>query len=162
LEPLIAAGRITIISVGTEGSLQPSQNIGDVVVCTKASRDEGTPYHYLPPSEFAEPSADLTKAIQDEIERRKISYETAPSWTTDAICRETEAEIKEYQARGIATVEMEAASLFALAEFRGVEAASIFVISDKLDSLEWVQNFDSDVTLDGIRQIFDIALGVLS
>ena len=50
LEGLIAFGVKRFVSVGFAGSLQPDLRIGDIVVCDKAIRDEGTSYHYLPAS----------------------------------------------------------------------------------------------------------------
>jgi purine-nucleoside phosphorylase len=43
----------------------------------------------------------------------------------------------------VQTVEMEAAALFAVAQVRGVEAASAFVLSDLLGETEWTPDFSA-------------------
>jgi purine-nucleoside phosphorylase len=55
-----------------------------------------------------------------------------PTWTIDAIFRETMVEATAYRDEGILTVDMEAAALFAVGEVLGVDVASIFAISDHL------------------------------
>jgi purine-nucleoside phosphorylase len=61
----------------------------------------------------------------------------AYTWTTDAIFRETKQEVLFYAKQGAATVEMEAAALFAVAFKRGLRAAGVFVISDLLSPAAW-------------------------
>jgi hypothetical protein len=37
-----------ILAIGTAGSLQEEMRLGSIIVCSKAIRDGGTSYHYLP------------------------------------------------------------------------------------------------------------------
>ena len=53
LEELIAFGVKRFISIGTAGTLQKHLDIGELIVCEKAIRDEGTSYHYLKASKYA-------------------------------------------------------------------------------------------------------------
>ncbi len=48
LELLIAWGVKRFVSIGTAGGLQKNIGIGDIIVCDRAIRDEGTSHHYLP------------------------------------------------------------------------------------------------------------------
>ncbi|HNF95125.1 MAG TPA: hypothetical protein PLQ75_10795, partial [Anaerolineales bacterium] len=64
-------------------------------------------------------------------------FVSGATWTTDAPYRETREEIQQYQAEGVQVVEMEIASLFAVAQVRGVEAAAMVVVADMLANLEW-------------------------
>jgi len=87
------------------------------VLIDRALRDEGTSYHYLPPSIFADaPGPELLVQIESAMSRLKgIVVHRGASWTTDAPYRETEAAIDAARAHGVLAVEMEAAALFAFA-----------------------------------------------
>ena len=132
LEGLIAFGVRRFISIGTAGTLQPDIAIGDLVVCERAIRDEGTSHHYLPPDKYALPSAPLTAALAAALGRAGRPHRLGTSWTTDAPYRETRAEAAWYQAEGVAAVDMEAAALFSVAAYRGAEMAAVFAIFDSL------------------------------
>jgi uridine phosphorylase len=161
IEPLIAAGVKRFIVIGSAGALQ-DYKFGDIAVCEKALRDEGTSYHYLPESDYVDPSDILTIAIQQELLARNIPHSVAPTWTTDAIARETLEEVEKYQNQGIATVDMEAASLFAVAQMRGVEAAAIFTISDRLAKGHWERGFRDQATMEGFKTLYKAAVATLS
>ena len=53
LEELVASGVTRFVSLGAAGALQPAMNVGDIVVCDRAIRDEGTSYHYVPDARYA-------------------------------------------------------------------------------------------------------------
>lgn len=161
-EVLIAMGVKRIINIGVAGTLQKHIDIGDIVVCDKAIRDEGTSYHYLPPDIYAYPHSELTKRITETLDNNSIEYFTGPSWTTDAPYRETVAEVSRYQDEGILTVEMEASAVFALGAHRNVEVGAIFTISDSLADLKWKPEFQSEKTSRGLETIFEVALSSLS
>lgn len=57
------ADRMTIIRVGTCGSLQPQVKVGDLVVTTAAIRDEGTTQKWVPPEYPAVASLSTTLAL---------------------------------------------------------------------------------------------------
>ncbi len=130
LEELIAFGVKRFISIGTAGTLQKNLKVGDLVVCEKAIRDEGTSHHYLKPSKYAYASKVMTQRIENALDALKQKYFVGTSWTVDAPYRETVAEARQYQKEGVATVEMEASALFAVAQYRGVEIGAMFTISD--------------------------------
>ena len=89
-----------------------------VVLIEQALRDEGTSYHYLPPSPYASLHPALQACISNGWDHKRVPLYSGASWTTDAPFRETEAMIEWCRERGILTVEMEAAALYALAEAR--------------------------------------------
>lgn len=161
LEELIAFGCRSFVSMGTAGSLVPGLYPGSLVLCDGALRDEGLSYHYLPEGSPARPDAALTRALGDELTRAGLTYRTGPAWTTDAIYRETRAEMAARVADGALVVEMEAAALFAVAEYRGVALASCFTISDSLAEPEWKPDFLSKDTSAGLEDIYRAAVGAL-
>ncbi len=141
VEELAALGVKRFLIVGMAGSLQPGVRVGSYVLCTKALRDEGTSHHYRGPGLYAHPSADLTKALRATLAREGVPFAEGPSWTTDAVYRETPPEIRRYRRAGILTVEMEASAVFAVSGHRGCRAAALFVISDHLDDAGWEPRF---------------------
>jgi purine-nucleoside phosphorylase len=161
-EVLIALGVKRIINIGVAGALQRHVDIGDIIICNKAIRDEGTSHHYVKPKKYAYPHSELTKRIMETLDIRGIEFFTGPSWTTDAPYRETIEEVLKYQKEGILTVDMEASALFALGNHRNVEVAALFTVSDSLADLKWRPEFRSKKTLKGLETIFDIALNALS
>ena len=161
LEDKIAFGIKKFISIGVAGSLQKNIKIGNIVVCDKAIRDEGISHHYLEPSKYAHASEDMTDRIQKSLDKLGIEYINGTSWTTDAVYRETIAEVEHYQKEGVATVEMEASALFAVAEYRDVQMGSILTISDSLADLVWQPEFHSNETNIGLELLFKAALDAL-
>jgi uridine phosphorylase len=156
LEELIAMGSKRFFNIGTSGSLQKESQLGDIVLCDKAIRDEGTSHHYLKSSKYAHPSKKLLDNFEGVIKQTGTPYVKGGSWTIDAPYRETIEEAKQYQKEGIYTVEMEAAALFAVAEYRDVEIISAFSISDLLGELEWKPAFHSSKTADSLIKIFEL------
>ncbi len=132
-EDLFAVGVEEIVICGTCGGISESLNVGDIVFATKSLRDEGTSHHYISNlEEFAFPSLSLNVKLKRIAKANKIKYYEGPSWTIDAIYRETEKELLEYKAKGIFTVEMESSALFTVSSIRGKRSAAIFVVSDLL------------------------------
>ena len=60
LEELIALGITKFVSLGATGGLQTTMRIGDIVVCDRAIRDEGTFHNYLPSAKYSQASPTLT------------------------------------------------------------------------------------------------------
>lgn len=158
MEALIVQGIHRFLSIGTAGSLQKHVAIGDIVVCDRAIRDEGTSHHYLPPEKYAHASLDMTARLLGALKNSGTPYAVGTSWTIDAPYRETVAEVRHYQSEGVLTVEMEAAALFAVAAYRGVEMGSLLTISDSLADLTWDPQFRSDTTREGLETLYRVAL----
>ncbi len=166
MEELIAFGIKKFISIGSAGALQRSLNIGDLVICDKAIRDEGSSHHYLPSEKFALPDSDLTNLLAETLTeflgktlRSEVkSFSRGTSWTIDCPYRETEAEVLQYQNEGVLCVEMEAAALFSVAKFRGVQIASAFTISDSLADLQWQPHLIHPLVNDQLELLFAVAV----
>ena len=85
------------------------------VLIDQALRDEGTSYHYLPPSDFSPAPAALLDPVFAALRAIDLPIQRGATWTTDAPFRETETAIAAARAHGVLAVEMEAASLYAFA-----------------------------------------------
>jgi len=162
LEELIALGAREFISIGTAGCLQPRCAFGQAVVCTGAIRDEGVSHHYAPAGKFAWPSPALTARLTDALTAGGSAPEAGLAWTIDAPYRETIAEARSYQAEGVICVEMEAAALFTVGAYRGVDVAAAFVVSDHLLAGDrWTHAFRTQALRDGEVGLLDAALRAL-
>ncbi len=136
-EELIALGVRGFIACGGAGSLHPEITLGHLVVPTAAVRDEGTSYHYLPPSrEVAAPAAGVA-AVERALQAQGLPYVAGKTWTTDAFYRETPGRIATRRAEGCLTVEMEAAAFFAVAQHRHIPFGQILYGADDLSGTEW-------------------------
>jgi uridine phosphorylase len=161
LEEFVAFGVRRFLSIGTAGALSKSLNIGDVVVCDRAIRDEGVSHHYLPPDKYAHASPALTDRLERALRDQGVSPVRGTSWTIDTPYRETVAEARHYQQEGVQAVEMEAAALFAVAQYRGVELASAITISDSLADLVWDPQFHAAPTQAGLESLFRAAVATV-
>jgi purine-nucleoside phosphorylase len=115
-EQLFASGCRLLVSITSAGQITACGATPYFVLIDRALRDEGTSYHYLPPSTFADaPDLTLLDRIEDACRGVPIIIHRGATWTTDAPYRETESAIAAARARGVLAVEMEAAALYAFA-----------------------------------------------
>lgn len=120
-EPLFASGCQLLISVTSAGQITPIGPTPYFVLIDRALRDEGTSYHYLPPSTFSEaPDAKRLARVETRVRALPaIALHRGATWTTDAPYRETEAAILRARDLGALAVEMEAAALYAFSAATG-------------------------------------------
>jgi uridine phosphorylase len=137
LELLIARGRRRFLVFGTAGALSNNIACGDLIVPISAVQDEGTSYHYLPPSRDVYASNSIVEDLKGILEEYNCRYVTGKIWTTDAFYRETLAKIKRRQLEGCLTVEMETSALFVVAKFRKVEIGLILYGADNVNRNKW-------------------------
>lgn len=137
LELCIALGMRKFIVCGGCGVLDSTIPRGALVVLNAALRDEGTSYHYLPPAREVTVDADMVQAIEGVLTRHKPPYRVGKTWTTDGFYRETRGKIARRKAEGCIVVEMEAAALLAVAQFRGVKLGQIVYGGDDVGGEQW-------------------------
>lgn len=142
LEEMIALGVKRVMVAGGCGVLEKEIVTGHPVILTSAVRDEGTSYHYLPPAREVGPHPDAVAALEGVCKTGGVDYRLGKTWTTDAYYRETIARRALRLAEGCCVVEMEAAALFAVAQFRGISLGQIvyggdLVVPEGWDSREW-------------------------
>jgi uridine phosphorylase len=161
MEFLIACGIEQFLFFGSAGALQPNLQIGDLVIGDRAIREEGVSYHYLKPGYDLVGSPRLSAALKKICQELDLIYHAGSIWTTDAVFRETRNKVQRYKDQGVLVVEMEAAALYAVASYRGVEAASLFYISDSLADLTWRPGFLEKAVGKAIGQGCQALLGAL-
>jgi uridine phosphorylase len=188
MEELIALGCRRFVSIGIAGCLQRGMTVGDLVLCTSALCDEGTSPRYGDVDRFTRPSAPLTRRLAAALETVAGPAETGaegldvtlgagqvppagapprprlfrgPTWTVDAVYRETVETARALQAEGVLTVEMETSALFTVAAYRGVEVAAAFTVSDSLADLTWAPDFDNPAIARGLELLLEAAATAL-
>ena len=85
------------------------------MLVTRALRYEGTSYHYLPASDYAEIRLDVLALARRALSGSKVAIEEGAVWTTDAPFRETKEAIALARKERLLSVEMESAALYAFA-----------------------------------------------
>lgn len=135
LDWLIAYGVREVISTGACGALEELAENTFLVPC-RALRDEGTSYHYLPPSRFVEVSATARRAIGDALRSRGLPYAEVTTWSTDGFYRETKGKVARRRSEGCSVVEMECSALAACAQLRGAIWGELLYTADTLANVE--------------------------
>jgi uridine phosphorylase len=147
LEETIARGCRKFMVCGGCGVLEKQIAVGHLLLPVSALRDEGTSYHYLPPSREIEMDPHVAAAIEAVLQRHGLEYLKTRTWTTDAIYRETQQKAAIYREQGCLAVEMEASAFFAVAKFRNVLLGQILyggdaVLQDAWDGRTWSSRED--------------------
>lgn len=142
LEELLPLSVRQFTVCGGCGVLDSGIAAGHPVLLTGAVRDEGTSYHYLPPGETVKAGGKATAALESVLKENRIEYLTGLSWTTDGLFRETAGKRERRMRQGCLVVEMEAAALFAVAQYRGIELGQVvyggdLVLPDAWDRRGW-------------------------
>lgn len=137
MEELIAHGCRKFIIVGGAGSLVHDLVAEHLVIPIAAVRDEGVSYHYLPPSREVAPDEEAVAAIEQVLQERQLPFVKTKTWTTSAFYRETAIKREMRIAEGCSVVEMEAAAFFAVAKYRGVQAAQLLYAGDLVVPEGW-------------------------
>jgi len=118
-EQLFASGCRLLVSVTSAGQIAPLGPPPYFILIDRALRDEGTSYHYLPPSRWSAAPDGLPDALEGAFSGSAQPVLRGATWTTDAPFRETPDAIEAMRAVGVLAVEMEAAALYAFARARG-------------------------------------------
>ncbi|MFC4450528.1 nucleoside phosphorylase [Halorussus aquaticus] len=162
-ENLLAAGAEVVCILGGCGCLQRSIPSNDAILPTRAIRDEGVSYHYLPPDEEVRATPELVDALDASLSDAGVDTHRGPTWTTSAYYRETVPEIERYAEEGVVSLGMETAAMFAVAEYRDADAAVVHEIGDHLTPDEWESGVEReenlteflDPTVEALRRYVD-------
>lgn len=135
LDWLIGYGAKEIISAGSCGALEAFPE-STFLVPSKALRDEGTSYHYAPPSRFIGINENARQAIEKTICEHGMRYHEVTTWSTDGFYRETKEKVMYRRSEGCSVVEMECSALAACAQLRGAVWGMILYTADSLVNVE--------------------------
>jgi uridine phosphorylase len=156
-EEMFASGCELLISITSSGQIAASGPPPYFILIDRSLRDEGTSYHYLPPS-------DWSNAPQPLLSRLNGAFDIGPrvlcgaTWTTDAPFRETEAAIAAARERGILAVEMEAAGLYAFAQARNRAVICLAHVTNQMGTVEGdFEKGEANGSADALRVVSTIA-----
>ena len=135
-EELFVCGCELLISITSAGQILALGQPPYFVLIEKALRDEGTSYHYLPPSDYSHLQPTLLNALEPMLSLASRPILRGTTWTTDAPFRETETAIDAARAAGILGVEMEASALYAFAQTLRRNVVCFAHITNQMGSIE--------------------------
>jgi len=164
-EDVIAYGTKRIILLGNCGVLDASIRDCGIIIPTRAIRDEGTSYHYAPPSDYINVNRKYIPEFKSVCSRFGYPFVEGTTWTTDGFYRETLKKIEARKKMGAICVEMECAAMQALCDFRDVEFFQFLYAGDKLDHSGWdPRSFSGTARLDDKQKIallaFELACNI--
>jgi DeoD family purine-nucleoside phosphorylase len=121
-------GARRLVRVGTCGALDPALALGDLLVAPESLARDGTS-RALGAGDRARASPELVAALMASGDGQVHSGTVV---STDLFYEVDHRREHEWLAAGALAVEMEAATLFALAQRRALEAAAVLIVSDLL------------------------------
>lgn len=130
ISELADLGARRLVRVGTCGALDASFALGELLIATEALAGDGTS-RALGAGERAEPNAELVAALSEAADGDDRVRSGAVA-STDLFYEHRGDPEQEWRAAGAVAVEMESATLFALAAIRRLQAASVLIVSDVL------------------------------
>jgi DeoD family purine-nucleoside phosphorylase len=125
---LITLGARRLVRVGTCGALAPELELADLIVATEALSADGTS-RALGAGERVPATPELLVALNAAAPE---GARAGPVVSTDVFYDEREGLEREWSAAGALAVEMETATLYALAARYEVQAAALLLVSDLL------------------------------
>lgn len=160
VEELIALGAKRFIAVGTAGELMNSHEIADFVLCSKALAEDGVAHLYLRPEQTIV-EADPQMILDWNVFAKKYSlpaFRPATTWSFSAIFRETLEDVYRVKKLECSIVEMEAATLYAIGQEKGVQTITLLVVSDSITSNDWVPRIKDPAVRHNLHQLANWAL----
>ena len=136
-EELMAIGSKRLILLGNCSVLDQSIEDCGIIIPTAALRDEGTSFHYAPPSDCIAVNKKYREQFHEVLEQFGYPYVEGTTWTTDAFYRENRGKVQRRKAQVAICLEMECAAMQALCDFRGTEFFQFFYAGDNLDHSNW-------------------------
>ena len=136
-EEVLAMGLEKLIMFGTCGVLDRSIEDLAIIIPTSAVRDEGTSYHYMKASDEIVINKKYKEEFIEILNKNNISSIMGKVWTIDAPYRETRNKVLKRKEQGCVCVDMECASINAVAQFRDKELFQFFYAADNLDTAKW-------------------------
>ncbi len=132
-EQMAVCGMKAVVGLASAGRIGRALPLPGIVVADEAVRDEGTSLHYLAPSETVTGDAKLAEALTVAMKEVGLPVRQGLVWTTDAPYRETRSQIDHWASRGVLAVEMQAASLFAFGQARGISTGLVAHVTNAID-----------------------------
>ncbi len=128
-------GTPRMVMIGTCGALDPSLATGDVVVPSQAVAREGVAHLYETVAKdtgVVHSDQDLTALGRIALESKGVRTADSLHLTWSSIFAQSGAMVEEWREAGYGSVDMEAATLFAVAKHFGFATTALLVVWDQL------------------------------
>ena len=160
-EELIQLGARNLLRVGTCGGYHEDLQLGDLIVATAATPQDGTVSSitqgvpYAPAAHF-----DVVHAAHHAAENAGRRTFVGPIVSSDLFYDPEDQPATLWSSLGVLAVEMEAAAIFTIAAMRGVRAGCLLTVSDTIGA-EVVRIGDEELR-DAVDNIMALALDTLN
>ena len=144
VETLAALGVKNIIAVGMCGAYDENVRVGEIIAPQKAFVEEGTSLHYYESIEASYPNGDLL-----EMATALLRIRNDPIVSSDAVYRQTFNKEQMWRDKGAVGVDMETSAVFSVAQYLGLKAVALLMVSDihpiKPDAPKWEWHMTKDM-----------------
>jgi DeoD family purine-nucleoside phosphorylase len=160
-DELIGLGVKNLLRVGTCGGYNPQMKLGDLVIATAATPQDGTVSSltrgvpYAPAAHF-----DVVHAAYHAAEKLDRSPFLGPIVSADLFYDPEEDPQALWHSLGVLAVEMEASAIFTLAAMRGVRAGCLLTVSDAIGS-DKKERIEDSVLKGAVDDMVGLALDTL-
>ena len=126
IEELKNIGVHTMMRIGSAGAMQEGINLGDLVICEGAIRDEGTSKNYIDPIYPAVPDYRLIHHCAKVAEENGFEYHTGIVLSHESFYYDEDAiDCARWSKKGVLASDFETAALYVVGRLRKVHTASI-------------------------------------
>ncbi len=162
-EELVRLGAKNLLRVGTCGGYHPEMELGDLVIATAATAQDGTVSSitqgipYAPAAHF-----DLVHAAYHAAQRIAPDHTryVGPIVSSDLFYDPEEDPQELWNSLGVLAVEMEAAVIFTLAAMHGVKAGCLLTVSDTI-AAAGVERIEDSSLKNAVDSMMELALETL-
>jgi len=130
VQELVELGARALVRAGSAGGIDPALPLGGLVVADRAVADEGPAPVLAGGREAPPPDPLLTGALEAAAIAAGLPVARGPVVSTELFYDPDPGRPERWRAEGLLAVEMEAATLFALAARLGVRAGCLLMVSD--------------------------------
>ncbi len=150
-------GAKNLIRIGSCGAMVPNVKLGDIVMAAGASTDTNYAHQYHLPGTFsAIASYELLSRAVEAAKANNFPYVVGNVLSSDIFYNDVE-EWKDWTKMGIMAAEMESFALYCNAARAGVNALSIFTVSDSMVTKE---EMTAEERQTGFKNMMKVALEV--
>ncbi len=159
ISELAELGARRFVRVGTCGSLASGLGLGDLVIVTEAICEDGTS-RALAAGERVVPDPHLLARLIAA--GQTVAAEQAAAVSTDLFYDRPSGVRDRWRAMGARTVELETATVLALAHRRGLSAAAVLLVADVIGADGSRERIVPESLLAGERRLGELAVRALS
>src|SRR3989344_707324 len=129
LEDLIGNGGENFIFLTLARPIADDIKAGNIVLPTRAIRDEGTSFHYLKPAKQVIGNIEIEKKLKEELKKNSLSAKIGLTWTTDSPYSKVRKTREIIESKAF-TIDNDSAAMFAVARYRNVFLGGMLLVSE--------------------------------